>query len=280
MLRWIRNAGQVSEFEDVALVHLDLLYRAALRLAHNRTEAEDLVQETWLRALRHFDQFDPGSNCRAWLLTILRNAFLNRLRREGREIIESDMVADGTGAARLEEASVTHSGPEEDFFQAMLHADVDRALLIASLVDKHLAYAQLEGPAEFSSTERPAVAAWFRQRTGLRVPVPDLSPAGIQLVGARIAEADQHKVAYLLYEKGHVLMSVFMVPEAGRHAPLAGRPMRFRGQEYLAQERQGLRTISWRDGQTLFSLVSTLDYNALLECAEQLRAERAREARL
>ncbi len=154
------------------------------------------------------------------------------------------------------------------------------AELVASLVDKHLAYAQLEGPAEFSSTERPAVAAWFRQRTGLRVPVPDLSPAGIQLVGARIAEADQHKVAYLLYEKGHVLMSVFMVPEVGRHAPPAGRPMRFRGQEYLAQERQGLRTISWRDGQTLFSLVSTLDYNALLECAEQLRAERAREARL
>jgi anti-sigma factor RsiW len=94
--------------------------------------------------------------------------------------------------------------------------------VVASLVDKHLTYAQLEGPAEFSSTERPAVAAWFRQRTGLRVPVPDLSPAGIQLVGARIAEADQRKVAYLFYVKGHVLMSVFMVPDAGRHAPLAG----------------------------------------------------------
>jgi anti-sigma factor RsiW len=152
--------------------------------------------------------------------------------------------------------------------------------LVGSLVDKHLAYAQLEGPAEFSSTERPAVAAWFRQRTGLRVPVPDLSPAGIQLVGARIAEADQQKVAYLLYEKGHVLMSVFMVPEVSRRAPLAGKPMSFRGQEYVALERQGLRTVSWRVGQTLFSLVSTLDYNALLECADQLRAERAREARL
>jgi anti-sigma factor RsiW len=152
--------------------------------------------------------------------------------------------------------------------------------LVGSLVDKHLAYAQLEGPAEFSSTERPAVAAWFRQRTGLRVPVPDLSPAGIQLVGGRIAEADQRKVAYLLYEKGRVLMSVFMVPEVGRRAPLAGRPMGFGGHEYLAQERHGLRTVSWRDGQTLFSLVSTLDYDDLLECAEQLRAERAREARL
>ena len=151
---------------------------------------------------------------------------------------------------------------------------------VASLVDKHLAYAQLEGPAEFSSTERQAVAAWFRQRTGLRVPVPDLSPAGIQLVGARIADADQRKVAYLFYKKGHVLMSVFMVPEVGRRAPLAGRPMDFGGHEYLAQERQGLRTVSWRDGQTLFSFVSTLDYDVLLECADQLRAERAREMRL
>jgi len=128
MLRWIRDGGQASEFEGVALVHLDLLYRAALRLTHNRAEAEDLVQETWLRALRHFDQFDPGSNCRAWLLTILRNAFLNRLRREGREILESDMAATEAGAARLEEASVAHSSPEEDFFQTVLHGDVDRAL--------------------------------------------------------------------------------------------------------------------------------------------------------
>jgi len=128
MLRWIRDGGQTSEFEGVALVHLDLLYRAALRLTHNRAEAEDLVQETWLRALRHFDQFDPGSNCRAWLLTILRNAFLNRLRREGREILESDMTATEAGAARLEEASVARSSPEEDFFQTVLHGDVDRAL--------------------------------------------------------------------------------------------------------------------------------------------------------
>ena len=124
------------------------------------------------------------------------------------------------------------------------------------------------------------MAAWFRQRTGLRVPVPDLSPAGIQLVGARIAEADQQKVAYLLYEKGHVLMSVFMVPNVDRRALLAGKSMSFRGHEYVAQDRQGLRTVSWRDGETVFSLVSMLDYNALLECADQLRAERAREVRL
>jgi RNA polymerase sigma-70 factor (ECF subfamily) len=152
MLRWIRDGGQTSEFEGVALVHLDLLYRAALRLTHNRAEAEDLVQETWLRALRHFDQFDPGSNCRAWLLTILRNAFLNRLRREGREILESDMAATEAGAARLEEASVARSSPEEDFFQTVLHGDVERALktlplpfrLVVTLADlEGLAYKEI-----------------------------------------------------------------------------------------------------------------------------------------
>ena len=135
MLRWIRDGGQVSEFEGVALVHLDLLYRAALRLTHNRAEAEDLVQETWLRAIRHFDQFDPGSNCRAWLLTILRNAFLNRLRREAREILESDVAADGSGATRLEEASVAHSSPEENFLQTVLHGDARAA---ATRLPRHL----------------------------------------------------------------------------------------------------------------------------------------------
>lgn len=128
MIRWSADNGRIPEFEEVALVHLDALYRFALRLTHNRAEAEDLVQETWLRALRHFDQFDPGSNCRAWLLTILRNAFFNRLRRESREILESDMEATEAGAARLEEASVARSSPEEDFFQTVLHGDVDRAL--------------------------------------------------------------------------------------------------------------------------------------------------------
>ena len=129
MLRWIRGGGgQASEFEEIALVHLDLLYRAALRLTHNRAEAEDLVQETWLRALRHFDQFDPGSNCRAWLLTILRNAFLNRLRRDGREVLESDMAAGATDAAAIDSVSSARSSPEEEFLQTVLHGDVDRAL--------------------------------------------------------------------------------------------------------------------------------------------------------
>jgi RNA polymerase sigma-70 factor (ECF subfamily) len=70
---WKSRSESADEFEQVALVHLDALYQTALRLTHNRAEAEDLVQEAYLRAFRSFHRFNPGTNCRAWLFTIMRN---------------------------------------------------------------------------------------------------------------------------------------------------------------------------------------------------------------
>jgi RNA polymerase sigma-70 factor (ECF subfamily) len=72
-------------FEQSALPHLDALYSAALRLARNPDDAKDLLQETVLRAYRCFHQFTPGTNCRAWLLTILYNIFRTAYRRGARE---------------------------------------------------------------------------------------------------------------------------------------------------------------------------------------------------
>lgn len=152
--------------------------------------------------------------------------------------------------------------------------------LIGSLVDKHIVYSQLERPAEFVSTDHLEYEAWFQEQVGLRVTVPDYSSAGIRLVGARIAEADERKVAYVLYQKGHVLLSVFIASGSDHRAALSGSPTSYRGQEYLTRERKGYRTVSWQEGTAVISLVSMLDYAALLECAEKLRAERAREARL
>jgi len=132
MLRWIRGGGRAPDFEEVALVHLDLLYRTALRLTQNRAEAEDLVQETWLRAFRHFDQFDPGSNCRAWLVTILRNAFLSRLRRQGRERLEGDLMGESGSSAPFEDSVIERSTPEEEFFLTEFHGAVERAFATLS----------------------------------------------------------------------------------------------------------------------------------------------------
>ena len=81
--------------------HLDGLYSYALILSRNRTEAEDLVQETCLRALRAMDRLRPDSNAKSWLFTILRNIWFNQLRqwRTAPENVELDLDGNGPNAA-------------------------------------------------------------------------------------------------------------------------------------------------------------------------------------
>jgi RNA polymerase sigma-70 factor, ECF subfamily len=77
-------------FEAEALASLDSLYRAALRLTRMPADAEDLVQETYLKAFRSADRFEPGTNLRAWLFTILHNTALNRARDRARDTVAVD----------------------------------------------------------------------------------------------------------------------------------------------------------------------------------------------
>lgn len=82
----------LSDFEEIALIHLDDLYATALRYTKNDKDAEDLVQETYLKAFTNFHRYEKGTNCRAWLFTILTNTFINRFRRKKkeREILNAD----------------------------------------------------------------------------------------------------------------------------------------------------------------------------------------------
>src|ERR1700730_17404972 len=73
------------EFEHLSLEHLDALYSAGLRLTKNERDAEDLVQDTFLRAFRFFDKFERGTNMKAWLFKILTNTFINKYRRRVKE---------------------------------------------------------------------------------------------------------------------------------------------------------------------------------------------------
>src|SRR5258707_15127795 len=77
-------------FEAEALASLDSLYRAALRLTRVRSDAEDLVQDTYLKAFRAADRFEPGTNLRAWLFTILHNTARNRFRDRARDTVSID----------------------------------------------------------------------------------------------------------------------------------------------------------------------------------------------
>ena len=73
-----------NDFEVLALEHMDALYRSALRMTGNPADAEDIVQDVYLRAFRFQRQFQPGTNIRAWLFKILRNTYINRYRRDAR----------------------------------------------------------------------------------------------------------------------------------------------------------------------------------------------------
>src|SRR5206468_3762686 len=83
-----------ASFETEALACLDSLYRTALRLTRVPADAEDLVQETYLKAFRAAERFEPGTNMRAWLFTILHNTARNRARDRARDAvgIDSDVV--------------------------------------------------------------------------------------------------------------------------------------------------------------------------------------------
>jgi len=90
-----------KEFEELVLQHLDMLYAVALRLTRNPTEAEDLTQNTLVKALRFHDKFKKGTYIKAWLLTILRNTFINEYRRKARRPMQVEL----TGAEPAEETS-------------------------------------------------------------------------------------------------------------------------------------------------------------------------------
>ncbi|RMF56684.1 MAG: sigma-70 family RNA polymerase sigma factor [Calditrichaeota bacterium] len=79
------NEQTRREFEALAFEHMDQLYSTALRLTKNQLDAEDLLQDTYLRAFRFFNKFTPGTNFKAWIFKILTNTFINRYRKKQRE---------------------------------------------------------------------------------------------------------------------------------------------------------------------------------------------------
>ena len=118
------------EFEGLALEHLDPLYSAALRLTKNERDAEDLVQDTFLRAFRFFDKFERGTNMKAWLFKILTNTFINRYRRRVKErtVVEGAAREQSSEKYIVRETAETAVNPEQYFFEKLLSDDVLRSI--------------------------------------------------------------------------------------------------------------------------------------------------------
>jgi len=105
-----------QRFEAEALPHLRALYATAYRMTRNAHDAEDLVQETCLRAYRAFDRYQPGTNIRAWLFTILHRARTDSFRRSARSPQTVELIGDGPGVPPAQDALAAGG---EDIVRAM-----------------------------------------------------------------------------------------------------------------------------------------------------------------
>jgi len=121
-----------ATFADQAMPLMDGLYGAAMRMTRNPTDAEDLVQETYLRAYRGFGGFEPGTNLKAWLYRILTNTYINEYRKKKRRPDESDIddVEDLYLYRRLGGLAGATAGrsAEEELFEQITDSNIKEAL--------------------------------------------------------------------------------------------------------------------------------------------------------
>lgn len=128
-----RASEKQREFEREALPHIDLLYNFALRMTNNPADADDLVQETYLKAYRFWDKYEKGTNIRAWLFRIMKNSYINRYRKESKEPETVDYDEVKTFYNTLRDESSDPNDLQESLFGNLLDDDVASA--IASLPD-------------------------------------------------------------------------------------------------------------------------------------------------
>jgi len=117
-------AAEDAEFAQAALSHIDSLFGTALRLTRRAADAEDLVQDTYLKAFRASHQFARGTNLKAWLFTILHNTFRNMRRHDGRNPVDVDSDAVDRAAADVQGSP----SPEQILARGTLDADLQAAL--------------------------------------------------------------------------------------------------------------------------------------------------------
>ncbi|CAN5631784.1 sigma-70 family RNA polymerase sigma factor [soil metagenome] len=125
------SAEDDDRFQSDALPLLDSLYGAALRMTRNPADAEDLVQETMLRAYRAFDRFEPGTNLKAWLFRILTNAYINTYRKKQREPqkVSQDQIEDFDLYQELKDHDSQFSAtPETIVLDSLVDSDILEAI--------------------------------------------------------------------------------------------------------------------------------------------------------
>ena len=124
------EAERRKQFEEEALVHLDLLYNSAVQMTRNVADAQDLVQETFVKAYRFFDKFTRGTNCKAWLFKIMKNNYINTFRKRSKQPTRVDFE-DVAGLLQAAPEPAIPTGSERDIkevFEELIEDDIKEAL--------------------------------------------------------------------------------------------------------------------------------------------------------
>jgi RNA polymerase sigma-70 factor (ECF subfamily) len=118
------------DFEAAALPFLDALYNTAYRMTRNAEDAEDLVQEAYLKAYKYYDKFEEGTNFKAWLFKIMKNTFINNYRKKQQAPPQSDFadIEESFESQVSEESGKKTKNPEEELLENVLDEDIQRAL--------------------------------------------------------------------------------------------------------------------------------------------------------
>jgi RNA polymerase sigma-70 factor, ECF subfamily len=121
---------RLAGFEETALPYLDELYATGLRYTKNEKDAEDLVQETYIKAYTNWHRFEQGTNCRAWLFTILTNTFINKYRRKKkeREILHPDNMRPIEENFFSRDRTEFYHSPEQETLSKSFSPEIQRAL--------------------------------------------------------------------------------------------------------------------------------------------------------
>ncbi len=118
------------DFESQAMPFVDSLYNTAYRMTRNVQDAEDLVQEAYLKAYKYYEKFEEGTNFKAWLFKIMKNTFINNYRKRQQAPPQSDFseIEDAFESQVSEEVTRQIKSPEEELLENVLDEDVQRAL--------------------------------------------------------------------------------------------------------------------------------------------------------
>jgi RNA polymerase sigma factor (sigma-70 family) len=193
-----------TAYEVDALGHLDALYRTALRLPRHSADAEDLVQDTFVKALRFADQFEQGTNLKAWLFAILHNTYRNRRRAAARDTVEIDSALVETAIAAVLVLALAGM---------LVHGLTawSSAALATQIALDHAKCFTLFGGA--GAVDVRATEVGLGRRYGWQIRLPEgVGPKGLVLVGARRCLYAQGSIAHLMYRVQGRPVSLFVLP--------------------------------------------------------------------